>query len=80
MKYLPARKMGRCCDGFERDAGTVGHILPRDEGQLVAGWGRALCGAKPGLHGNGWADAFEATCPRCVKIWRRILGGLQVQR
>lgn len=63
MGYQPKSMSGRCANGAERDAGKLYHAV---EG---AGWGKALCGAKPGLRGNGWSEHLgeKVTCPRCLK-------------
>ncbi len=61
---VPARLAGRCFNGAERDSGRVYHAVA-----AASAFGRALCGAQPGLRSNGWVHAPEGavTCPRCLK-------------
>lgn len=77
-----ARKMlGRCTNGAERDGGKVLHLVVDDK---ETSWAPALCGAKPGMKGNGWGQIHrgsDVTCQRCklkyveylnvnmVKLW-----------
>lgn len=67
---IPLRMTGRCRSGAEADGGVMYHAVEPDQRQ---GFGRALCGAKPGVRGNGWSwDAGDKfTCPRCVKRLER---------
>ena len=69
---LTARRLtGRCRSGAERDSGVLYHAVPADQ---VMGGGKALCGVKPSLRGNGWSersgdevtlvDQFEPGDPR----------------
>jgi hypothetical protein len=53
------RLSGRCANGAERDGGSKYHA--------VAGYGVALCGAKPGRLSAGWSmyPGAAVTCPRC---------------
>ena len=63
---MKARQLtGRCRNGAERDRGTVYHAV----GEVQRPFGRALCGARPGLRSGGWSDqAGECvTCPRCLR-------------
>lgn len=71
MSYRLARKAGRCTNGFERDGGLFTHLAPESL------YGRALCGTKPGLRGNGWADAHTdvLTCGACISILKARLRG-----
>lgn len=67
--FTPRKMTGRCANGAERDKGSRFHAVP--EG---TGWQKAVCGAKPGVRGNGWSDyaGDKVTCPRCafVLAWR----------
>ncbi len=66
MKTTNAYKGGRCWNGSHRDAGRIVHII---EGEEINGyWGsKALCGAKPGLKGYGWAKTNSpANCSKCL--------------
>lgn len=62
LEYEILRKMGRCRNGFEADAGQLFHaVLPKSFA--------AICKAKPGRHSAGWSDkaGLVVTCPRCRK-------------
>lgn len=63
MKTEVLRLMGRCCDGAERDSGTLFHAVPTDNH-------KALCGRKPGRRSAGWIGKRGAvvTCPRCIRV------------
>jgi len=67
MKIVPRRLTGRCLNGAERDGGTRYHAV--DESAGFSEWGVAICGAKPGLRGNGFSyyEGEKVTCPRCLK-------------
>lgn len=62
--YLPLCMTGRCFNGAQRDQGQLFHAVAENKG-----WNAALCGAMPGLRGNGWSDRVGkvVTCPRCIK-------------
>lgn len=73
VEHIPAEEqlyfvsmLGRCANGFERDAGRLVHAV---KSVGYPGWRPAVCGAKPGRKGNGWSEhpATAATCPRCLK-------------
>src|SRR5690348_7907481 len=63
MTHRILRMAGRCFNGAERDKGALWHAVPGD-----GGWSKALCGARPGDRGNGWATypGDQVTCPRCL--------------
>jgi hypothetical protein len=60
----PRRLTGRGWNGAERDGGAVWHAVA----EASSPFGKALCGAQPGLRSNGWTEPGErVTCPRCLK-------------
>lgn len=65
MNYKPRQMTGRCFNGAERDRGRLYHAVALDSRP----WDAALCGAKPGMRGNGWSDYIgeAVTCPRCLR-------------
>lgn len=70
--WKPARKMGRCANGAERDSGRGTHAV------LLNSW-RALCGTEPGRRSAGWSErnVDEVTCPRCL---RRLVARAKLAR
>jgi len=67
--FKPGTLMGRLANGFERDAGTLVHLVPSDFAQYQS-TGKARCGQKPGRSSGGWdvehcANA-SPTCTRCM--------------
>jgi hypothetical protein len=71
MTAMTIRRMtGRCATGAERDGGALYHAVPAAN---WPSWQPALCGAKPGARGNGWAlDRGETvTCPCCLRAVER---------
>jgi hypothetical protein len=63
MTMTVGRKLtGRCANGAERDRGKLAHAT------AASGFGKALCGAKPGRLSAGWSEqTYEVTCPRCLR-------------
>jgi len=63
-----AIKSGRAFNGFERDKGSVVHFVEPLPKGTAGYWGNAaLCGAKPGIRGNGWHEVDTvATCEKCI--------------
>lgn len=64
---FPRKLAGRCANGFERDRGSVVHLLP-----LESAW-KAFCGKEPGRLSAGWVEPTSLIskwklCPRC---WRK---------
>lgn len=75
MTTTPRRLAGRCWNGAERDSGHVWHAVEA----AALPFGKALCGAEPGRHSNGWCDQAGAavTCGRCL---RRLKNQTQTPR
>jgi len=67
---MPRRLTGRCWNGAERDSGHVYHAVSPEN----AAYGKALCGAQPGLRSNGWAELLgpAVTCPKCAQKMARL--------
>lgn len=61
--YEP-RVMSGSCRTATDTTGRLAHAVD------VNGWGweKAVCGATPGIRGNGWSDWKPAavTCPKCL--------------
>ena len=69
---VPLSMTGLCRNGAQRNSGQLYHAcLPADAG----GWGRALCGTRPGKHGNGWSQhqGSKVTCRRCLMALLSLL-------
>lgn len=64
-----AIKSGRAFNGFEKDRGKIIHFVESPPNGTSGFWGnKALCGAKPGLRGNGWYEVDNVvTCPKYIK-------------
>lgn len=64
--YYVRTMIGRCATGAQRDAGKLRHAVGSPADPC---WDRALCGARPGLRGNGWStlDTRDVSCPRCQR-------------
>lgn len=62
-------KSGRAFNGFERNRGTIVHLVPKQQvGTIGDCFDKALCGTEPGRRGNGWHEVSTiATCPKCLK-------------
>jgi len=69
MSLVPARKIGRCFNGAERDRGTIVHLVEEQPVTSCGDWfDKALCGSQPGFRGNGWTKSDkDANCPKCLK-------------
>jgi hypothetical protein len=67
-QYVPAIKIGRCFNGYERDKGIIVHwVTPLPKGDFGDWFNKALCGTEPGRRGNGWAKSNnEVTCKKCL--------------
>ena len=79
--YTPLRMTGMCRNGAERDGGRIFHAVPGIV-QPGGSWQKALCGAQPGIRGNGWNQqpGQMVTCPRCLKKLAKNHPALQENR
>lgn len=68
IKYVTAKKVGRCFNGAHRDAGTIVHLVPAKKEGCSGDWfAKALCGTEPGRRGNGWSATDNiTTCEKCI--------------
>ncbi|MBB6236515.1 hypothetical protein HDC90_001127 [Pedobacter sp. AK013] len=66
---IAAFKSGRAFNGAHRDAGTIVHLVPPLPPTTSGDWfDKALCGARPGWHGNGWHKSINpVNCYKCIK-------------
>lgn len=70
---LPVSLAGRCANGFERDRGSIVHLLEASEFEAQFGiryYARSLCGKTHGARSAGWSTCYgqAATCARCARI------------
>ena len=69
----PARKTGRCANGFERDKGAVVHWISNEAAAAAESsysFLKATCGATPGPNTAGWhplPGGTALTCPACIR-------------
>lgn len=58
--------IGRNRNGSE-PGGTLIHALQGNDAFFPT-YGKALCGAQPGLRSNGWSEYTSTvpTCPKCI--------------
>lgn len=72
--YVTAIKSGRAFNGFEKDKGTIIHIVVSQSPHSSGYWGgKSLCGTEPGIRGNGWHGVEkDASCEKCLKKYNEI--------
>lgn len=74
MSFVPKSLAGKCRNGFQSDAGTLFHALPKDHKSFAA----ALCGAFPQGMSAGWStwepEGAEINCSRCLTKIKKLKG------